>query len=121
MSTSPPTLIPNSLRCVATPANWTGYATTMGSTSLSRPGSAVSTADTSPACHTLRGLPRASPGCEPGLPVFYRIVAAREADENLVVILPVGPVPQYAIAARIINERRISLKHVHTFNMDEYA
>jgi glucosamine-6-phosphate deaminase len=50
-----------------------------------------------------------------------RIVAAREADENLVVILPVGPVPQYAIAARIINERRISLKHVHTFNMDEYA
>ena len=50
-----------------------------------------------------------------------RIVAAREADENLVAILPVGPVPQFAIAARIINERRISLKHVHTFNMDEYA
>jgi glucosamine-6-phosphate deaminase len=50
-----------------------------------------------------------------------RIVAAREADEDLVAILPVGPVPQYEIAARIINERRISLKHVHTFNMDEYA
>lgn len=50
-----------------------------------------------------------------------RIVAAREADENLVAILPVGPVPQYTIAARIINERRIPLKHVHTFNMDEYA
>jgi glucosamine-6-phosphate deaminase len=50
-----------------------------------------------------------------------RIVAAREADENLVTILPVGPVPQYEIAARMINERRISLKHVHTFNMDEYA
>jgi glucosamine-6-phosphate deaminase len=50
-----------------------------------------------------------------------RIVAAREAGENLVAILPVGPVPQYTIAARIINERRIPLKHVHTFNMDEYA
>jgi glucosamine-6-phosphate deaminase len=53
--------------------------------------------------------------------LINRIVAAREADENLVAILPVGPVPQYEIAARIINERRISLKHVHTFNMDEYA
>jgi glucosamine-6-phosphate deaminase len=53
--------------------------------------------------------------------LINRIVAAREADESLVAILPVGPVPQYAIAARIINERRISLKHVHTFNMDEYA
>jgi glucosamine-6-phosphate deaminase len=50
-----------------------------------------------------------------------RIVAARDADETLVAILPVGPVPQYEIAARIINEDRISLKHVHTFNMDEYA
>ncbi len=53
--------------------------------------------------------------------LISRIVAAREADEQLVAILPVGPVPQYAIAARIINERRISLEHVHTFNMDEYA
>jgi glucosamine-6-phosphate deaminase len=29
--------------------------------------------------------------------------------------------PQYEIAARTINEERISLAHVHTFNMDEYA
>ena len=29
--------------------------------------------------------------------------------------------PQYAIAARMINALRISLAHVHTFNMDEYA
>ena len=29
--------------------------------------------------------------------------------------------PQYAIAARTINEERLSLAHVHTFNMDEYA
>jgi glucosamine-6-phosphate deaminase len=33
----------------------------------------------------------------------------------------VGPVTQYPIAARMINELRIPLHHVHTFNMDEYA
>jgi glucosamine-6-phosphate deaminase len=29
--------------------------------------------------------------------------------------------PQYELAARMINEERLSLAHVHTFNMDEYA
>jgi hypothetical protein len=29
--------------------------------------------------------------------------------------------PQYEIAARMINDERLSLAHVHTFNMDEYA
>jgi len=38
-----------------------------------------------------------------------------------VAILPVGPMPQYEIAARMINAERLSLRHVHTFNMDEYA
>lgn len=50
-----------------------------------------------------------------------RIRASRDAGEKLVLILPVGPVPQYEMAARIINEQRISLSHVTTFNMDEYA
>jgi glucosamine-6-phosphate deaminase len=50
-----------------------------------------------------------------------RIVAARDAGEEFVAILPVGPVPQFELAARAINEQRISLRHVHTFNMDEYA
>jgi glucosamine-6-phosphate deaminase len=50
-----------------------------------------------------------------------RIVAAAEAGRDFVVILPVGPVPQFRIAVRQINEKRISLRHVHTFNMDEYA
>ena len=36
-------------------------------------------------------------------------------------IVPVGPMPQYEIAARMINDERLSLAHVHTFNMDEYA
>jgi glucosamine-6-phosphate deaminase len=29
--------------------------------------------------------------------------------------------PQYEIAARMINHERISLRHLHTLNMDEYA
>jgi glucosamine-6-phosphate deaminase len=50
-----------------------------------------------------------------------RIRAARDEDRDLVAILPVGPMPQYEIAARMINAERLSLAHVHTFNMDEYA
>jgi glucosamine-6-phosphate deaminase len=50
-----------------------------------------------------------------------RIRAAHEEDRRFVAILPVGPVPQYAIAARAINAEGLSLGHVHTFNMDEYA
>jgi glucosamine-6-phosphate deaminase len=50
-----------------------------------------------------------------------RIRAARDEERQLVAILPVGPMPQYALAARTINEERLSLAHLHTFNMDEYA
>ncbi len=50
-----------------------------------------------------------------------RIRAARDEGREFVAILPVGPVPQYAEAARIINDERLSLDHVRTFNMDEYA
>jgi glucosamine-6-phosphate deaminase len=50
-----------------------------------------------------------------------RIRAARDAGRPFVAILPVGPMPQYGIAARLINDERLSLAHVHTFNMDEYA
>src|SRR5215212_3989160 len=50
-----------------------------------------------------------------------RIREARDADRQFVAILPVGPMPQYELAARMINEERLSLAHVHTFNMDEYA
>ena len=37
-----------------------------------------------------------------------------------VIILP-APNPQYALVAEMINRLNISCKHVHTFNMDEYA
>jgi glucosamine-6-phosphate deaminase len=50
-----------------------------------------------------------------------RIRAARDAGRDLVAILPVGPMPQYELAARAINAERLSLRHLHTFNMDEYA
>jgi glucosamine-6-phosphate deaminase len=50
-----------------------------------------------------------------------RVRAARDEGRPLVAILPVGPMPQYEIAARMINAERLSLRHVHTFNMDEYA
>lgn len=55
------------------------------------------------------------------LDIVRRIKESLEAGRRLVVIFPVGPMPQYPIAARIINEMRLSCKHVHSFNMDEYA
>jgi glucosamine-6-phosphate deaminase len=50
-----------------------------------------------------------------------RIRAARDEGRELTAILPVGPMPQYEIAVRAINAERLSLRHLHTFNMDEYA
>jgi glucosamine-6-phosphate deaminase len=50
-----------------------------------------------------------------------RIAKSLEEGKRFVGIFPVGPMPQYPIAARMINALRISMKHVHTFNMDEYA
>ena len=53
--------------------------------------------------------------------IVKRIVAARDESRECVLILPVGPVPQYAIAAKIINDLGIDCSHLVTFNMDEYA
>jgi glucosamine-6-phosphate deaminase len=50
-----------------------------------------------------------------------RIREARNEGRQFVAILPVGPMPQYELAARTINAERLSLAHLHTFNMDEYA
>jgi len=55
------------------------------------------------------------------LDLVNRIKKSAEMNEKLVLILPVGPVPQYEIAARLINEFNLSMKNVYTFNMDEYA
>jgi glucosamine-6-phosphate deaminase len=53
--------------------------------------------------------------------IVFRIKQALDEGRQFVGIFPVGPVPQYPIAARIINQLRIPMHHVHTFNMDEYA
>jgi glucosamine-6-phosphate deaminase len=53
--------------------------------------------------------------------IVRRIKGALDQGRNFVGIFPVGPMPQYPIAARMINELRITMHHVHTFNMDEYA
>jgi glucosamine-6-phosphate deaminase len=53
--------------------------------------------------------------------IVSRIKSALEEGRRFVGIFPVGPMPQYAIAARMINALGIPMNHVHTFNMDEYA
>jgi glucosamine-6-phosphate deaminase len=49
------------------------------------------------------------------------IKQALDEGRRFVCILPVGPVEQYPIAARMLNALRIPMHHVVTFNMDEYA
>jgi len=53
--------------------------------------------------------------------IVTRIQRAAEEGRRCVLILPVGPVPQYRIAVEMINRLRISCRHLVTFNMDEYA
>lgn len=48
------------------------------------------------------------------------IKRALDEGRRHVIILP-APNPQYALVAQMINQLRIPCKHVHTFNMDEYA
>lgn len=91
-------------------------------------------------CELVRAIPRAEVTKHPNpafriqvidcVDTFYRAFAddvvarfraARDEGRAFVAILPVGPMPQYELAARMINKERLSLAHVHTFNMDEYA
>lgn len=53
--------------------------------------------------------------------IVRRIREALDDGRQLVGIFPVGPMPQYTMVARMINEMRIPMHHVHIFNMDEYA
>lgn len=52
--------------------------------------------------------------------IVERIQAAAEAGKQHVMIMP-NPWPNYAKVAEHINRERISCRHIHTFNMDEYA
>jgi glucosamine-6-phosphate deaminase len=53
--------------------------------------------------------------------IVTRISVTRDEGRRCVLILPVGPVPQFTKAVAMINKRRLTMDHVHTFNMDEYA
>jgi glucosamine-6-phosphate deaminase len=55
------------------------------------------------------------------LDIVARLRQAQEEERQLVVIFPVGPMPQYAYAAELINRFSISCRHLISFNMDEYA
>lgn len=52
--------------------------------------------------------------------IVSRIKRALDEGREFVVILP-APNPNYAFVAQMINQLRIPCRHVHTFNMDEYA
>ncbi|MBS3736848.1 MAG: hypothetical protein V5A87_06785 [Candidatus Bipolaricaulota bacterium] len=55
------------------------------------------------------------------LDIVRRVMEANREDRDLVGIFPVGPVPQYPLAARMINELKVSCDNLHIFAMDEYA
>ncbi len=42
------------------------------------------------------------------------------AGKKVTMILPVGPTQQYPVFAKKVNERRVNLKNLWTFNMDEF-
>ncbi|MCA9079783.1 MAG: glucosamine-6-phosphate isomerase, partial [Planctomycetaceae bacterium] len=52
--------------------------------------------------------------------MLAEIRSALESRRRAVVIIPVGPVDQYPLLARLINQERLSLQHVLLINMDEY-
>jgi len=54
------------------------------------------------------------------LDIVAGIKRALDEGRRHVLILP-APNPMYAFAAQMINQLGISCRHVHTFNMDEYA
>ncbi len=52
--------------------------------------------------------------------IFQRIKQSADEGRQLVMIMP-NPWPNYVKVAALINKRKVSCRHVHTFNMDEYA
>ena len=57
---------------------------------------------------------------EMALEMVHTIQANNAAQRRTVFIVPVGPVGQYPIFVRLVNEGRVSLKNCWFFNMDEY-
>lgn len=57
---------------------------------------------------------------EYALQMLEEIVKNNAAGKKTVFICPCGPTDQYPIFARLVNERRVSLKNTWIINMDEY-
>lgn len=57
---------------------------------------------------------------ELALEMINLIEEKNAAGENSVIICPVGPVGHYPIFARLVNEKRLSLKNTWFINLDEY-
>lgn len=57
---------------------------------------------------------------ELALEMIRTIRDGNEAGRDTVIICPVGPVGQYPIFVRLVNEERLSLKRCWFINMDEY-
>lgn len=54
------------------------------------------------------------------LDMLEMISRCQKENRPCALIVPVGPTGQYPILAELVNRLRISLHHVHFFNMDEY-
>ncbi len=52
--------------------------------------------------------------------LLVEIVQAKEQGREATLIVPVGPVDQYPILAKMVNKEKISLRDVVLINMDEY-
>ena len=52
--------------------------------------------------------------------LLAEILQARNSGHEATLIVPVGPVDQYPILARMVNKEKISLRDVVLINMDEY-
>ncbi|MDB6125245.1 MAG: Glucosamine-6-phosphate isomerase [Pedosphaera sp.] len=52
--------------------------------------------------------------------MLKEIIDAKKAGREATIIVPVGPVDQFPILARMINEQKISCRDVVLINMDEY-
>lgn len=52
--------------------------------------------------------------------LFHRIKSAADAGRRMVMIMP-NPWPAYSRLAHLLNRFRVNCRHLHTFNMDEYA
>lgn len=57
---------------------------------------------------------------ELALQMIRTIEVNNQAGKPTVLILPVGPVGQYSIFVRLVNERRLDMTRCWIFNMDEY-